>query len=61
MLEAVHRRQLITVCLPLAALREGEVPGQILIIHPLVTRPSIWFVKRPPVGITGDDDAALMD
>jgi hypothetical protein len=48
MLEAVHRSQLITFCLPLAALRECEVLGQVGIIHPVVTRPSIWFVKRPP-------------
>ena len=60
MLEAVHRSQLITFRMPLAAQREGEVQGQILIIHPLVTRPSIWFAEHPLVGIAGDGDPALM-
>ena len=59
MLEAVHRSQLIMLGLG-AALREGEVPGQVFIIHPVVTRPSIWFAEQPTVGCTGDGDAALM-
>jgi hypothetical protein len=59
MLEAVHRSQLIMLGL-VAALREGEVPGQVFIIHPVVTGPSIWFAEQPTVGCTGDSDTALM-
>jgi hypothetical protein len=60
MLEAVHSSKLIMLGLPLT-LAEGEfeVPGQVGIIHPLVTRPSIWFVESPPVGVAGDGDPAL--
>jgi hypothetical protein len=57
--EAVYRSQLITLGL-LAALREGEVPGQVGIIHPVVTRPPIRFAEQPTVGCTGDGDPALM-
>jgi hypothetical protein len=59
MLEAVHRSQLITLYL-LAALREGQVLGQIRIIHPRLAELPIRFVKHPLVGIAGDGDPALM-
>jgi len=50
----------ISFCLP-RALDEGEVPGQIGIIHPVVTRPSIRFAEGPSTAITGNGDPALMD
>jgi hypothetical protein len=59
MLEAVHHSQFITLGLQ-PPLREGEMPGQILIVHPRFAEPPIRFVKHPTVGFTGDGDPALM-
>jgi hypothetical protein len=59
MLEAVHRNQFITLGLQ-PPLREGEMVGEILIVHPRVAALLIGSVKHPTAWFAGDADPALM-
>ena len=40
---------------------EVKVLGQILIVNPPITRPSVGFAEHPTIQFPSDGDAALMD
>ncbi len=65
MVQAVHSSQPITqsvLCLlgGIAAKREVEVAGQVVITHPPIAGSPIRFSEQPAIGISGDGDAAFM-
>jgi hypothetical protein len=60
MVEAVYSSKLIRLG-GIAAEREGQMSGQVVITHPRLTPSPIRFVERPAaLSFSGDSDTALM-